>query len=127
MSPPVIEFDAEGNVVRSWGNPSLVPAGQPNAGTERGAWPSGIHGCYVDYQDNIWIAGNSRDGVVQKWSHDGSTMLLQIGTKFVFDQPFLYDNAIMQLRFNAEDTGSSRTLLHRPADIAVDKESSNEK
>src|SRR6266850_6280110 len=31
-SPPVIEFDPDGNVVNSWGNPALVPAGQPNAG-----------------------------------------------------------------------------------------------
>src|SRR3989442_4216052 len=26
-SPPVIEFDTEGNVVNSWGNPTLEPAG----------------------------------------------------------------------------------------------------
>src|SRR6185369_6305157 len=30
-SPPVIEFDQDGNVVNSWGDPSLVATG-PNAG-----------------------------------------------------------------------------------------------
>jgi len=33
---------------------------------------------------NVWIAGNG-DGVVQKWTRDGSTMLLQIGQKFTCD------------------------------------------
>jgi hypothetical protein len=26
--------------------------------------PNGIHGCFVDYQDNVWIAGNG-DGIVE--------------------------------------------------------------
>src|SRR5438067_432162 len=84
-SPPVIEFDPAGNMINAWGNPSLVPAGQPNAG-QNAVLPNGMHGCYVDYQDNVWIGGNG-DGVVQKYTHDGSVMLLQIGTKFVCDRP----------------------------------------
>src|SRR4051812_11633593 len=87
-SPPVIEFDADGNVVNSWGDASLVaantvgPAGN-NIGGQNKVLPNGIHGCFVDYQDNVWIAGNS-DGVVQKYSHSGQLML-QIGKKFVCD------------------------------------------
>src|SRR5207302_6549258 len=84
-SPPAIEFDPAGNMINAWGNPALVPAGQPNAG-QNAVLPHGIHGCYVDYQDNVWIGGNG-DGVVQKYTHDGSVMLLQIGTKFVCDRP----------------------------------------
>ena len=61
----------DGNVVNAW-NPT---------GTQ-----AQIHGCFVDYQDNIWIAGNG-DGIVEKWSHDGKTKLLQIGTKGVCDNP----------------------------------------
>src|SRR5207253_1402365 len=61
-----------------------------------------------------WIGGNG-DGVFQKWSHDGSTKLLQIGTKFLCDNPptnaCAGDSAV---------TGSSHTLLNRPADLAVD-------
>jgi len=112
-SPPVIEFDPEGNVVNSWGSTALVPAGQPNAG-QNAVLPNGIHGCYVDYQDNLWIAGNS-DGVVQKYSHDGKNLLLQIGTKFVCDNP--PTNACTG---DSPNVGSSHVLLHRPADIAVD-------
>src|SRR5882762_9204809 len=111
-SPPVIEFDTEGNVVRAWGNPSLVPAGQPNAG-QNAVLPHGTHGCFVDYEDNVWIGGNG-DGVVQKYSHDGSTLLLQIGTKF------LCDSANGVCAGDSPSQGFSRTLLHRPADIAVD-------
>jgi hypothetical protein len=113
-SPPVIEFDEEGNVVNAWGDPSLVPASTP-AGPNDGknaVLPNGIHGCFVDYQDNVWIAGNG-DGVVQKYTHDGSTLLLQIGTKFVCDSP---TGACV----NANLTGTSHTLLNLPADIAVD-------
>ncbi|TMI15426.1 MAG: hypothetical protein E6H38_07415, partial [Betaproteobacteria bacterium] len=66
-SPPVIEFDTEGNVVRAWGNPALVPAGTTgpagnNIGGQNAVLPNSIHGCFVDYQDNVWIGGNG-DGV----------------------------------------------------------------
>ena len=84
-SPPVIEFDAEGNVVNSWGNPALVPATDPTNPNKNAVLPNGTHGCFVDYQDNVWIAGNG-DGIVQKYSHSG-TLLLQIGQKFVCDTP----------------------------------------
>jgi hypothetical protein len=118
-SPPVIEFDAAGNVVNAWGDASLVPANTigpagNNIGGQNAVLPNGIHGCYVDYQDNLWIGGNS-DGVVQKWSHDGTTKLLQIGTKFVCDNP-----PTNVCSGDSPSTGSSHTLLHRPADIAVD-------
>src|SRR5436190_14861590 len=117
-SPPVIEFDAAGNVVSAWGDASLVPANTigpagNNIGGQNAVLPNGIHGCYVDYEDNVWIGGNS-DGVVQKWSHDGSTLLLQIGTKF------LCDSANGVCAGDSPFEGFSRTLLHRPADIAVD-------
>ena len=126
-SPPVIEFDAEGNVVHTWGDPTLVPAGQPHAG-QNAVLPNGIHGCFVDYEDNVWIAGNG-DGVVQKYSHDGSALLLQIGQKFTCDDglggsiPCVNpggtggaDNVFG----NVLRTGISHTLLNLPADIAVD-------
>ncbi|HEX4598905.1 MAG TPA: beta-propeller fold lactonase family protein [Burkholderiaceae bacterium] len=112
-SPPAIEFDPEGNVVNSWGDPSIVASG-PNAGKNL-VLPNGIHGCFVDYQDNVWIAGNG-DGVVQKYSHDGSTMLLQIGTKFVCDNGTAAGGACGNIGL----TGNSTTLLNDPADIAVD-------
>ena len=116
-SPPVIEFDTEGKVVNSWGNATLVPAGTigpagNNIGGQNAVLPNGTHGCFVDYQDNVWIGGNG-DGVVQKYSHDG-TLLLTIGTKF------LCDSANGACAGDSPSEGFSRTLLHRPADIAVD-------
>lgn len=115
-SPPVIEFDREGEVVNAWGDPSLVATG-PNAG-RNAVLPNGIHGCFVDYQNNVWIGGNSNDGVVQKYSHDGKTLLLQIGTKFVCDRPDLAGGSGPCA--NVNQTGNSHTLLNLPADIAVD-------
>ena len=61
-APPVIEFDPDGKVVNAWGNRSVLP--------------NGIHGCFIDYQDNIWIAGNG-DGIVQKYTRDGSKLYSQ--------------------------------------------------
>ena len=126
-SPPVIEFDPAGNMINAWGNPALVPAGQPNAG-QNAVLPNGMHGCYVDYQDNVWIGGNS-DGVVQKYTHDGSTMLLQIGQKFKCDSGLGTDVApdpdtpipcTGTGGGNVSRTGISHKYLNLPAAIAVD-------
>jgi hypothetical protein len=103
-SPPVIEYDREGTVVNAW----------PRDPADQALLPTSIHGCFVDYQDNVWIAGNG-DGIVQKWSHDGVTLLLQIGTKGVCDTPTGPGAC-----GNVAQKGSSETLLNQPADIAVD-------
>jgi len=96
-SPPVIEFDPAGNVINSWGN--------------RDALPKGLHSCTIDFENNIWIGGN-QDGIVQKYTHDGSEMLLQIGTRGLLDTS---DGTITGAPMN-----SSHTLLNLPASIAVD-------
>jgi hypothetical protein len=125
-APPVVEFDPAGNVVNSWGDPSLVPAGTPppigstSVVGQNAILPNGMHGCYVDYQDNVWIGGNS-DGVFQKYTHDGSVMLLQIGVKFTCDDGL--GGAIPCTGTgggNVGRTGVSQTLLNLPAAIAVD-------
>jgi hypothetical protein len=110
-APPVIIYDTEGNVVTSWGDPTLTEDGAPKT------LPGGFHGCFVDYQDNIWMAGNN-DGVVQKWSHDGK-LLLQIGQKGVCDGN---PNASKAFHPTCGSPGlnQSQTLLNNPADIAVD-------
>jgi NHL repeat len=96
-APVVIEYDAEGNIVNAWGDPKLLP--------------HLIHGCFVDSENNIWIGG-SGDGVVQKWTHDGKTMLLQIGRKGVCDNS--------DEKCGEPGGNKSPTLLNEPADIAVD-------
>jgi sugar lactone lactonase YvrE len=70
LAPPIIELDADGSVVNSWGDAKLL---DPR-----------LHSCFVDAENNIWIA-SSPSGMVQKYSHDGRTLLFQIGTKGVLD------------------------------------------
>lgn len=75
-APAIIEFDAQGNVLRAWGG--------PGQGYD---WPSSGHGLYVDYKGNIWIGGSQTrkgkngsepDGMFIKFSPEGK-FLLQIG------------------------------------------------
>jgi hypothetical protein len=100
-APPVMEFDPEGNVVAGWGDRNILP--------------NGIHGCFVDYQDNLWIAGNG-DGIVQKYSRAG-TLLLQIGTRGVCDNPPA--NTCGNSGANP-DANQSHIYLNQPADMFVD-------
>ena len=67
-APPVLEFDAEGNLAGSWGGPG-----------EGFEWPASNHGITVDYKDNVWIGGNGADDAhILKFARDG-TFLLQLG------------------------------------------------
>ncbi len=67
-APPVLEFDADGNLVNSWGGPG-----------EGYDWPSSNHGITVDYEDNVWIGGNGvADSHILKFTRDGK-FLLQMG------------------------------------------------
>ena len=67
-APPVLELDADGKLLRSWGG--------PGAGYE---WPLNEHGIFVDHQDNVWIGGNDqKDHQVLKFTREGK-FLLQIG------------------------------------------------
>ena len=104
-SPPVILYDTEGNVAASWGDPALTPEGAA------AVLPHGIHGCATDEMDNIWIAGNS-DGVVQKWTREGSEMLLQIGTKGLCDGPPTLNPNSPHPTCGEPGNNSSRTLLN---------------
>jgi len=110
---PVVEFDPEGNVVNAWGESKLTPQGMSSI------LPHNTHGCSVDYQDNIWVAGNA-DGIVQKWSHDGRKMLLQIGTKGVCDGPPTLSPKSPFPTCGATGNNASRTLLNQPSKVAVD-------
>jgi len=123
-SPPVLEFDSAGSLVNSWGDATLTPAGAA------ATLPNSIHGCFVDYEGSVWIAGNG-DGIVQKWSRDGKKLLLQIGQKGVcdgvdsppappagktwFGRPNRYYPTCSEPGLN-----QSRTLLNGIADLHVD-------
>jgi DNA-binding beta-propeller fold protein YncE len=60
-APPVLEFDAEGNLVQSWGG--------PGQGYE---WPQSNHGIFVDHKGNVWIGGNGAgDSHILKFTRNG--------------------------------------------------------
>jgi hypothetical protein len=100
-APPVMEFDPEGNVVNAWG--------------DRNVLPNGIHGCFVDYQDNLWIAGNG-DGIVQKFTRSGQ-LLLQIGTRGVCDNP---PTNLCGNSGGNPAANKSHVLLNEPANMYID-------
>ncbi|MEO5895427.1 MAG: hypothetical protein ABIS06_06980 [Vicinamibacterales bacterium] len=67
-APPVLEFDAVGNLVGHWGGPG-----------EGYEWPLSNHGIFVDFKDNVWIGGNdAKDAHVLKFTRQGK-FLLQLG------------------------------------------------
>jgi DNA-binding beta-propeller fold protein YncE len=90
-APPVLEFDADGTLLRNWGG--------PGNGYD---WPNSNHGITIDYKGNVWIGGNGRgpqarpaaggapdesaasatasynDNMILKFTQDGK-FLMQIG------------------------------------------------
>ena len=97
QAPVVIEFDPEGNVVNSFGDAESTP--------------NTPHGCTVDADNNLWITGND-DGVLQKYSHDGSKLLLQIGKRGVVDSS---DGTLKGKPLN-----SGHTAFFKPSGMAID-------
>ena len=68
VAPPVLEFDAAGNLVSSWGG--------PGTGYE---WPESNHGITVDSKGNVWIGGNGNtDTQILKFDKKGK-FIFQIG------------------------------------------------
>jgi len=70
LAPAIIEFDPDGNVVNAWGDLKLL---DPR-----------LHSCHFDADGNVWIA-SAPSGMVQKYSHDGKRLLLQVGAKGALD------------------------------------------
>jgi hypothetical protein len=67
-APAVVEFDQAGNVVQSWGG--------PGQGYD---WPDSEHGIFIDYKDNVWVAGNGdKDTNILKFTKTGK-FIMQIG------------------------------------------------
>ena len=102
VAPPVIEFDPDGNVVGSWGDPNLLG--------------DRLHDCHVDEDQNVWIIA-SGTGYVQKYSNDGGELLLQIGESGVYDSS---DGTR-----DGRPLNSNRAQFFLPASIDIDAETGN--
>lgn len=63
-APAVIEFDADGNVVQGWGDPSQ----------DISVYPRNPHGIFVDHNDFVWI-GTYQHHRVQKFTRTGELVL----------------------------------------------------
>ena len=95
-APSIIKFDIAGNVVGSWGDQNSVPGS--------------IHGCFVDNDKNVWVAGNG-DAMIQKYGPDGK-LLLQIGQRGKFDS--------VDGTRRGKGNNTSREQLHMPSAIVTD-------
>jgi hypothetical protein len=59
-APAVLEFDVDGNLLRSWGTPNMVPG-----------WPKSEHTIFVDKDHNVYIAGAQAGDTILKFTQDG--------------------------------------------------------
>jgi hypothetical protein len=92
-APPVLVFDPEGNLLKSWGG--------PGPGYD---WPTTEHSIFVDSAGNVWITGNgAKDRQALKFTSDG---------KFVMEIGHPSD---------APMKNSDISILGRPAGIEVDE------
>jgi DNA-binding beta-propeller fold protein YncE len=99
-APPVLEFDAAGKLLASWGGPG-----------EGYEWPGREHGIFVDANDFVWIGG--RAGWPRATTPGNSDdMILKFTTTGKF---------VMQIGHRGQSTGNGDTEnVHQATDVFVD-------
>jgi len=123
-APPILEFDAAGNLIGHWGG--------PGQGYD---WPDSNHGITVDYRGNVWIGGNGRGAPPgargrgepaagqnrqQNESQTGGTQSFNDNMVLKFTQQGKF---LMQIGKARSSKGSNDTAnLRLPAKTFVDKE-----
>ena len=120
-APSVLEFDANGKLLRAWGG----PADPGKCKVEDGCiWPATEHGIFVDHNGFVYVGGNSvndkpngsawstpngSDGMILKFTKDGKFVAMIGGPGGKGPDS------------NNKDGGRNGTpLFHLPADITVD-------
>ena len=99
LAPPIIELDADGDVVRGWGDPMQIG--------------DRLHDCHVNADGSLWVVA-AGTGVVQKYASDGSELLFQIGATGKYDS----SDGTRQ----GEPLNSDRAQFFLPASLDVDEE-----
>src|SRR5262245_9953483 len=99
-APPVLQFDAAGKLLASWGG--------PGDGYE---WPGREHGIFVDAKDFVWIGG--RAGWPRETTPGNSDdMILKFTTAVRF---------VMQIGRRGQSKGNADTgNVHQATDVFVD-------
>lgn len=124
-TPSVMEFDANGKMLRAWGGPADPGFLGGKCKAEAGCiWPSSEHGIYVDHNDNVWIAGNSAQSprINTPWSTNkegGDGFIL----KFDMNGNFKMRIGGTPKGPNSNDTNSGingTPTVYQPADMVVD-------
>ena len=98
LAPKMIELDPAGNVVNSWGDPKLLD--------------DRLHSCHFDGDGNVWVA-SAPSGMIQKYTHDGKQMLLQIGPKGKLDSSDGTEKG--------KPLNSDAAIFNMPSSIFVDR------
>jgi DNA-binding beta-propeller fold protein YncE len=89
-APPVLQFSADGRLLKSWGGPG-----------DGYAWPKNEHGIHIDKDGNVWLGGNDQDDQIIKFSPEGK-FILQVG------------------KADTPGGSNSTTRLGRPAHMVTD-------
>ena len=120
-APSVLEFDANGKLLRAWGG----PADPDKCKAEQGCvWPATEHGIFVDHNGFVylggsdfndkpngsaWASNNGADGMILKFTKDGKFVMMIGGPGGKGPDS------------NNTDGGRNGTpLFYLPADITVD-------
>ena len=143
-APPVLEFDAAGNLAGHWGGPFDSAQGRPG---EKYEWPVSPGGITVDAKGNVWITaagppeipgsanagaggGGNRSGTTAATATAASTTTGR-GTTANTPPPRPVDAHVLKFsptgqfllqigKAGAPGDNDSTTALHRPAGTAVD-------
>jgi DNA-binding beta-propeller fold protein YncE len=119
-APAVLEFDADGKLLRSWGGPGDPAKCKAEDGC---VWPAREHGIFVDHNGFVYVGGNGRiakpsgaaweathsaDGLILKFTKDGKFVMMIGGPTNGADS-------------NNKDGGKNGTpLFFLPADLTID-------
>jgi hypothetical protein len=94
-APPILAFDQEGNLIRSWG-------GLPGEDYQGYSWPESNHGIFVDHLGYVWLGGNGQpDSHIMKFTQAGEVVAQygQVGARATGGDPPYVRNSLDSLSF----------------------------